>query len=387
MATIRKSFLVRAPADKVFDVLVDHTRYTRWFNFIKAVDYPGNEKKIEVGAKSHWVTEIAGTKGDLDVEYKELVPGKKVRVENVGPFFRNSGGTFTLSEISNGTQVDFEIRYDIPASIFGQILDRLVISRELDREFDRGFERMKDALESELLVESRRTVSSHFWSALRVNCEGLSTGYVVLAAEDPESPAERLLLPLFQEISQKGLAKLIIASTDLSRLSFEETIARPLRIDLTGVNFVDLTGARDLSITQTPPVRNLTDVGLALSAARQEIIEMKKVPLVFFTHLDPLIVRFGPGQVSKFLHDTAVRVRSIGGFECYLITRRICSEPAYASLVSLSDAALRFTPSTLNGSEAMVELVKYRGVRTKNVRIPLNLNDVMNYETVETPAN
>jgi len=388
LATIRKSFLVRAPANRVFDVLVDHTRYTRWFNFIKEVSYPGNEKKAEVGTKSHWVTEIAGTKGHLDVEYKELVPGRKVRVENVGPFFKNSGGTFTLSENPNGTQVDFEIQYDIPASIFGQILDRLVINRELDREFDRGFERMKEALEGEMLAESRRTVSNYFWSALRANCEGISTGYVVLAAEDPESPAERLLLPLFQEISQKGLASLIIASTDLSRLSFEETIAAPLKIDLASAKFVDLTGARDSSATQEQPVRNLTDVGLALSAARQAIIQMNKVPLVVFTHLDPLIVRFGSGQVSKFLHDTAVRVRSLGGFECYLITRSICSEPAYASLVSLSDATLRFTPSTVNGSGgALVELVKYRGVRTKNVRIPLNLNDIMRYETVETPAS
>ena len=381
MATIRKSFLVRAPADRVFDVLVDHTRYTRWFNFIKKVTYPGNEKKAEVGSKSHWVTEIAGTKGDLDVEYKELVPGRKVRVENVGPFFKNSGGTFTLSENLNGTQVDFEIQYDIPVSIFGQILDRLIISRELDREFDRGFERMKEALESDTLAESRRTISNYFWSAMGASCVGLSTGYVILAAEDPESPAERLLLPLFKEISQKGLAKLIIASTDLPRLSFEDRIATPLKIDLTDVNFVDLTGGRDSSPTQTQPVRNLTDIGLALSTARQAIIETKKIPLLLFTHLDPLIVRFGPGQVFKFLHDTAVRVRSIGSFECYLLTRKICSEPSYASLVSLSDAALRFTPSGPRG--ALVELVKYRGVRAKNVRIPLHLNDVMRYESTE----
>lgn len=147
------------------------------------------------------------------------------------------------------------------------------------------------------------------------------------------------------------------------------------------MNFVDLTGGRDSSPTQTQPVRNLTDIGLALSTARQAIIETKKIPLLLFTHLDPLIVRFGPGQVFKFLHDTAVRVRSIGSFECYLLTRKICSEPSYASLVSLSDAALRFTPSGPRG--ALVELVKYRGVRAKNVRIPLHLNDVMRYESTE----
>lgn len=378
MAVIRKTFLVRAPANRVFDVLVDHTRYPMWFDFIKQVTFPGSGKNVEVGAKSHWITEVAGTKGELDVEYKELVPGKKVRVENVGAFFKNSGGTFVLSENPNGTQVDFEIHYDIPVLILGQLLDRLVISRELERGFDCGFERMKRALEDDFLSESRRAVSKYFWSAVRCDFDGpLSTGYVVLVAEDPESPAERLLLPLFQEIIQKGLAKVIIASTDLSRLSFEETVAAPMNIDLADVNFVDLTGTRDPSATQAQPVRSLTDIGLALSTARQSAIETKKVPLLLFDHLDPLIVRFGVGQVSKFLHDTAVRVRNQGGFECYLLTRKICSESAYTSLVSLSDAALRFLPSETDRAEgAMVELVKYRGVRAKQVRIPLIRNDM-----------
>ena len=382
MATLRKMFLIRAPADKVFEVLVDHTRYPRWFKFIKEVTYPS--KKVEVGAKSHWVTEIAGTKGELDVEYKELIPGRMVRVENVGPFFRNSGGTFRLSENPNGTQVDFEIQYDIPIMIFGQILDRLVISRELDREFDHGFQRMKEALENETLVESRRTLTSHFWRAIGADCNGISSGYVVLAAEDPESPAERLLLPILHEVSRNGLAKLIIASTDLPKPSFEETVAAPLNINLSEADFIDLTGAREDTINQ-PQVRNLTDIGLALSAARQKIIDSKRVPLLLFTNLDPLIVRFGGGQVSKFLHDTAIRVRTIGSFECYVISRKICSEPVYVSLVSLSDAALRFTPSTPNGlSKAILDLVKCRGVRAANARLMLKANNNLRYEWAES---
>jgi len=378
---IRKSFLVRAPADRVFGVLVDHTRYTRWFDFIKEVKYPENEKKIEIGAKSHWITEVAGIKGDLDVEYKELMPGRKVQVENVGPFFKNSGGTFVLSENPNGTQVDFEIHYEIPTLIFGQLLDRLVVSRELERGFERGFERLKQALEGELLAESRRALSSHFWSSVGSSFDGpLSSGYVVLAAEDAESPSERFILPTFQEMMRKGLAKLIIVSTDLPKLSFEETIATPMKLDLAEAYFVDLTGTKESNATLAQPVRTLTDVGLALTTARQVAIEAKKVPLVLFHHLDPLIVRFGVGQVSKFLHDTAVKVRSIGSFECYLLTRKICSESAYASLVSLSDATLRFSHSETNGAgTANVELVKYRGVRCKQVRIPLVLDDNMRY--------
>jgi hypothetical protein len=145
------------------------------------------------------------------------------------------------------------------------------------------------------------------------------------------------------------------------------------------VNFVDLTGARD-DASQAQPARNLTDIGLALGSARQAAIDARKVPLVLFDHIDPLIVRFGPAQVSKFLHDTAIRVRTIGGFECYLLTRKICSEAAYASLVSLSDAALRFTPSEPNGAGgALLELIKYRGVRTREVSIPLTLNDDLRY--------
>jgi len=375
MAVIRKSFLVRAPANRVFDALVDHTHYTRWFDFIKKVTY---DDKIQVGKTSHWITEIAGIKGELDVEYKELVPGRKVQVENVGPFFRNSSGTFLLTEKLNETQVDFEIHYEIPTLILGQLLDRLVVSRELEKGFERGFERLKQAIENELLTESRGTLSKYFWSMLGSSFDGpLSSGYVILAAEDPESPAERFLLPLFQDMVQKGFAKLIIASTDLPKLSFEETIATPMKIDMADTYFVDLTGTRGSDAAQ--PVRTLTDIGLALTTARQAVIETKKIPLVLFHHLDPLMVRFGVGQVSKFLHETAVKVRNIGSFECYLLTRMICSEHAYASLVSLSDATLRFQRSKPNGSDAEVELVKCRGVRSKEFRIPLQLDDNLRY--------
>lgn len=315
------------------------------------------------------------------VEYKELIPGKKVRVENVGPFFRNSGGTFVLNENPDGTQVDFESHYDIPTLIFGQLLDRLLISRELERGFERGFERLKQALEDELLAESRRGLSNQFWSTVHCSIDGpLSSGYVTLASEDPESPAERFLLPVFQDIARRGLAKLIIASTDLPKPSFEETIATPMKIDMADVYFVDLTGTKESNATLTQPVRTLTDVGLALTTARQAAIAARKVPLILFHHLDPLIVRFGVGQVSKFLHDTAVRVRSIGSFECYLLTRKICSEAAYASLVSLSDATLRFSPSeTLGVGSATVELVKCRGGRIKQARLPLVLDDNLRY--------
>jgi len=377
VAVIRKSFLVRAPANRVFDALIDHTHYTRWFDFIKKVTY---EDEIQVGTTSHWITEIAGIKGELDVEYKELLPGRKVRVENVGPFFKNSSGTFMLTENPKGTQVDFEIQYEIPTLILGQLLDRLVISRELEKGFERGFERLKQALENELLTESRRTLSKYFWSTLGSSSEGpLSSGYVILAAEDPESPAERFLLPLFQDIVQKGLAKLIIASTDLPKLSFEETIATPMKIDMTDTYFVDLTGTKGSDTALAQPVRTLTDIGLALTTARQAAIDTKRIPLVLFHHLDPLMVRFGVGQVSKFLHETAVKVRNIGSIECYLLTRMICSEHAYASLVSLSDATLRFLPSKTNGTDAEVELVKYRGVRSRQIRIPLQLDDNLRY--------
>ena len=83
-----------------------------------------------------------------------------------------------LSQNPNETQVDFEIHYDVPVLILGQLLDRLIISRELERGFDRGFERMKCALEAELVAESRRAVSKYFWSAVHCNFDGpLSTGY------------------------------------------------------------------------------------------------------------------------------------------------------------------------------------------------------------------
>jgi uncharacterized protein YndB with AHSA1/START domain len=384
LAVIRKTFFIKAPALKVFDILTDHTKYSRWFDFIKQVTYPEGVRS-GVGAKSHWITQIMGIKGDLDVEYKEWTPGKHVRVENVGPYFRNSEGSFTLAENPDGTTVEFEIRYEVPMSVFGQALDRLVISRELERGFDRGFARMKNALETQALSGSRLELMDYLWSSLGLKIDvkdQLSAGYVILLTEEPDAPADRFLLPILGTIARRGHAKVIVASTDLSRLSFEETIATPLGVDFGqgDLFFVGLTGIQDTYSNLSQDPSTLTAISLAISSSRKIAIDEGKVPFLVFHHLDPLIVKFGDTQVAKFLHEVAVRARETGAVECYVVTRGLCSDPAFASLVSAADAALYFQPNdSKEGLGALVKLVKARGVGYDRPTISLSVTDRMSY--------
>lgn len=56
-------------------------------------------------------------------------------------------GLTTLERAEGGTRVSFMIDYDLPYSVLGRIVDRLVVGRETERDIERGLETLKRTLE------------------------------------------------------------------------------------------------------------------------------------------------------------------------------------------------------------------------------------------------
>jgi uncharacterized membrane protein len=120
-------------------------RLPEWLPGMKEVEYTSVKKDV-VGATAHVVGESSGIELDFDVEKTEYVENKKAS-------WRTTGGNFTavgysvLKPTDKGTEVTLNFDYDLPYSILGKIVDKLLVSKDMEEGFDTGLNNLKNMLE------------------------------------------------------------------------------------------------------------------------------------------------------------------------------------------------------------------------------------------------
>jgi len=144
LARIEEAIEIGVPPNKVWPMLF-WDRLPEWLDAIKEAKYT-SEDKDSVGATAHVVGETAGIKAEWDVEITEYVKGERARWRTTGGNLTAIGLT-TLEPIKAGTKLIFVIDYDLPYSILGKIVDKLLVSREVERGIKRGLGKLKSTLE------------------------------------------------------------------------------------------------------------------------------------------------------------------------------------------------------------------------------------------------
>ena len=135
LARIEKSIEVKASTEKVWPMLY-WDRLPDWLEIIKAAEYTSEEKN-NVGATAHVTVETAGVNVEWDVEITEYIEDEKAT-------WRSTAGNLTaigltiLRQTEAGTKVTFVIDYELPYSVLGKIIDKLMVSREAERGIERG---------------------------------------------------------------------------------------------------------------------------------------------------------------------------------------------------------------------------------------------------------
>jgi uncharacterized membrane protein len=146
LARIEKTIGISVPPEKVWPMLF-WDRIPEWLEGIKEAEYTSEEKDI-VGATAHVVGETAGIKVEFDIEITEYT-------KNTGASWRTTAGNFTaigmtaLKPTEAGAELTLVMDYDLPYSILGKIIDKLLVSREMEQGFDNGLQKIKDTLEKQ----------------------------------------------------------------------------------------------------------------------------------------------------------------------------------------------------------------------------------------------
>ncbi len=144
---IERSIVIEAPPEKVFALVDDQERTPEWNDLIKEVKVTSKEC-TGVGSTQHYVSiqMDEGPQGEWDTITTKWV-------ENEGYSWRTTSGditnygSITLKPVDGGTEVTLVLNYELPYSILGRIIDKLLVSKEMEKGLTRALRNLKDLVE------------------------------------------------------------------------------------------------------------------------------------------------------------------------------------------------------------------------------------------------
>jgi uncharacterized membrane protein len=146
-AKITKTIEIEAFPEKVFAFMISDKMNDVWGKWMK-----GNWTStgpVGVGSKGHFVAQPDfKIKGEWDEEVTEFEENKKMAMKTVEGSKMKMGVTGLLEPIAKGTKVTYVEEYEVPYSVFGKLLDTLILRKDTEKFMDEMMENLKKALES-----------------------------------------------------------------------------------------------------------------------------------------------------------------------------------------------------------------------------------------------
>lgn len=128
MTTIEREIFIACPPEKVFAVLSDIERLAEFSHMTVGITR-GPGRPLAVGDRFEQVVKVLHVELETDWEVTELVAGHTIQVE--GRSKANGSATVTQHVVAqgDGSMVTFEVVYEPPLGILGDIADKLVFEK------------------------------------------------------------------------------------------------------------------------------------------------------------------------------------------------------------------------------------------------------------------
>jgi uncharacterized membrane protein len=128
VTSIRRQMSISTPPAKVYAVLADVERLAEFSHMTVGVSN-GPGRALAVGDRFNQVVKVLHIELDTEWEVTEMVPDQRIRVS--GRSKANGSATITQSIAAegDGSLVTFEIEYDPPFGILGDIADKALFEQ------------------------------------------------------------------------------------------------------------------------------------------------------------------------------------------------------------------------------------------------------------------
>lgn len=133
MTSIRRQIHIACEPSEVFRVLTDIERLAEFSQMTVGISN-GPGRPLAVGDRFDQVVKVLHVELDTEWEVTQMVPGESIRVD--GRSKANGSATVSqhVSPDGDGSLVTFEVEYEPPFGILGDIADKMVFERRHEEE-------------------------------------------------------------------------------------------------------------------------------------------------------------------------------------------------------------------------------------------------------------
>ena len=124
---------VDAPIGRVFDLVVSPPRLAEWMTIVTRV-HDAPEALDRPGATYHADLKVGGRRLTARWTVTKVVAPRLLRVMTDDDRDGRSTVWLTLTSIGEGTEIQLEVDYELPAAFLGQFTDRIFVQRGIARE-------------------------------------------------------------------------------------------------------------------------------------------------------------------------------------------------------------------------------------------------------------
>lgn len=136
MASFVREVSVSCPPDRVFGVLCDLDRLPEFSHMTVAIR-KGPGRAIATGDRFEQVVKVLGVEFDSEWEVTSVVPGSLIRVEGRSHSNGKASMTQRITPDGDGSTVTFEVDYDPPFGILGDLADKLILERRSEEDAEK----------------------------------------------------------------------------------------------------------------------------------------------------------------------------------------------------------------------------------------------------------
>lgn len=153
MGHVVNSIHIDAPPERVFELISDARRFPEWgTNVIEVKDVSGPQDRV--GASYTAVMRFAGRR--MEGRWEITRVEKPSYVEQKGTALGGGDATAInrLEPAGGGTDITFELDYELPGGFVGDLADRLFVERAIERGVKHNGDNLKAICEAEVLAHA-----------------------------------------------------------------------------------------------------------------------------------------------------------------------------------------------------------------------------------------
>ena len=147
MTKVTKSIEINSPPEKIFAFMISDKMNDIWGRWMEG-KWTSNGP-VGIGSVGHFVAKPDfKIKGEWDEEVTEFEENKKFVMKTVEGSKMKLGVTGLLEPTAKGTKVTYIDEYQVPYSVFGKLMDKLVLRKDTEKFMEEVMNNLKKALET-----------------------------------------------------------------------------------------------------------------------------------------------------------------------------------------------------------------------------------------------